>query len=485
MKSRLQQRWSGPGGCWAVLQMAFPLILSTGAHTVQMFIDRMFLSWHNYDEMTAAMPAGIMAFTFVSLVMGTVSYVNTFVAQYTGADRPNRVGPAVWQGLFLAVAAAVLMLGLQPAAPKLFHWMNHHPDVLPFEIIYFKIMCLGALPVLISSTISGFFTGRGKTWTVLYVNAAATVVNIVLDYCLIFGHFGFPEWGIKGAGIATIIASAFGATIFMSLFLQASFRRRYATLSGARFDRDLFGRLIRYGLPNGIQFMLDVLAFALFVALIGQIDKLSLTATNMTFQINMLAFMPMIGLGIAVSALVGQALGRNNPALAQRTVWSAFYLTYAYMLMIAFGYWFLPELFLAPFSAGSDAMDFAEIAPLAKNLLSFVAVYCLFDTGNIIFSAGLKGAGDTRFVMYMSVVLSWIIMVLPSYLAIKNAWGPGNGLYVAWAFVTAYVCILSVAFMLRFLYGKWKTMRVIEAAPAPPPLAEPEPEDVDYETEMF
>ncbi|MFC1782904.1 MATE family efflux transporter [Planctomycetota bacterium] len=481
MKIRIQQRWSGPGGCGQVLKMAFPLILSTGAHTLQMFIDRMFLSWHNYDEMTAAMPAGIMAFTFVSLVMGTVSYVNTFVAQYTGADRPKQVGPAVWQGLFLAAAAAVLMLGLLPAAPKLFHWIDHDPDVLPFEIIYFQILCLGALPVLISSTISGFFTGRGRTWTVLYVNASATVVNIVLDYCFIFGHFGFPEWGIKGAGIATIIASVFGAMIFMSLFLRASYRQRYATLSGARFDRDLFRRLIRYGLPNGIQFMLDVLAFALFVALIGRIDKLSLTATNMTFQINMLAFMPMIGLGIAVSALVGQALGRNNPPLAQRTVWSAFYMTYAYMLMIAFGYWFLPELFLSPFSAGSDAKDFAEIAPLAKNLLCFVAVYCLFDTGNIIFSAGLKGAGDTRFVMYMSVVLSWVIMVLPSYLAIKFAWGPGNGLYVAWAFVTAYVCILSVAFMLRFLNGKWKSMRVIEAAPGAVPPKTPEVPTIETE----
>jgi len=464
MINRVQQRIVGPGGCYQVLKMAFPLILSTGAHTVQMFIDRTFLARHNLDEMTAAMPAGIFAFTFVSLVMGTVTYVNTFVAQYTGSNQPQRVGPAVWQGLILAAAGAVLMLGLLPVAPKLFHAMDHDPDVIPHEIIYFRIMCLGALTVLISSTISGFFTGRGKTWTVLYVNAAATVVNVFLDYCLIFGHFGFPEWGIKGAGVATIIASAFGASIFMYLFLRPSYRLRYHTLS-ARFDPGLFRRLIRYGLPNGIQFMLDILAFALFVALIGRIDKLSLTATTMTFQINMLAFMPMIGMGIAVSALVGQALGANNPALAQRTVWSAFYMTYAYMILVALGYWFLPGLFLAPFKGDANAADFAQIAPLAKNLLCFVAFYCLFDTGNIIFSAGLKGAGDTRFVMYMSVVLSWIIMVLPSYLAIKFAWGSGDGLYVAWTFVTAYVCILSVAFMLRFLHGKWKTMRVIESTP--------------------
>ncbi len=462
MLNRMQQRIVGPGGCYQVLKMAFPLILSTGAHTVQMFIDRTFLARHNYDEFTAALPAGILAFTFVSLVMGTASYVNTFVAQYTGADRAHRVGPAVWQGLILAFAGFILMQILQPLAPAIINLMKHDPAVRPFEVTYFRLMCLGALTTLINSTISGFFTGRGKTWTVLYVNIVLTVINIFLDYCLIFGNLGFPEWGIKGAGVATIIASACGSTIFLCLFLQSSYRQRYNTLS-IRFDRDLFARLIRYGLPNGIQFMLDVLAFALFIAFVGQIDKLSLSATNMTFQINMLAFMPMVGLGIAVSALVGQALGANNTALAQRTVWSAFYMTYAYMILIACGYWFLPELFLAPFKSDTNAAEFAQIAPLAKNLLCFVAFYCLFDTGNIIFSAGLKGAGDTRFVMYMSVVLSWIMMVLPSYLAVKYAWGPGDGLYLAWTFVTAYVCILSIAFMLRFIHGKWKTMRVIES----------------------
>ncbi|KPK76344.1 MAG: hypothetical protein AMJ79_07025 [Phycisphaerae bacterium SM23_30] len=481
MIDRLERRWTGPGGCGEVLKLAFPLILSTGAHTLQMFIDRMFLNWHMSEEMSAAMPAGIIAFTVVSLFMGTVSYVNTFVAQYTGAGRPGRVGPAVWQGIFLSLGGAVLILGLWPAAPGLFDWMGHDPEVRRHEVVYFRVMCLGAAGVLISNTIAGFFSGRGKTWTILYVNATATLVNIVLDYGMIFGHFGFAEWGIKGAGTATVISGMVSATIYMCLFLRGRYRRRYATLSGARFDGDLFRRLIRYGLPNGMQFMLDVGAFALFVALIGRIDEVSLRATNMTFQINMLAFMPMIGLGIAVSILVGQSLGRNKPSLAQRAVWSAFYMTYGYMILVALGYWFLPGIFLAPFSAGADAVKFAEVAPLAENLLCFVAFYCLFDTGNIIFAAGLKGAGDTRFVMYLAVILSWVLMVLPTYLAVRYGWGAGNGLYAAWAFVTAYVCVLSVAFCLRFLHGRWKGMRVIEAAPGAVPPKTPEVPTIETE----
>jgi len=482
MNSHLMKRWKGPGGGAEVLRIALPLILSTSAHTIQMFVDRMFLMWHSNDAMSAALPAGIMAFTFASFFLGTVSYVNTFVAQYTGAGRDHRVGPAVWQGIFLALGAAVVMLFIIPAGGPIFTWIGHEPAVRNNEISYFKILCLGTSPMLINAAISGFFTGRGKTWMVLYVNVAGTLVNILLDYCLIFGNFGFPRWGIAGAATGTVIASTVSAILFICLFFRRRHRREFATVSGAKFDRELFGRLLRYGLPNGTQFMLDVLAFTLFIAFVGRISKVALTATNMAFQVNTLAFMPMIGFGIAVSTLVGQALGKNAPQLAQRTTWSAFYMTFIYMFLIALGYWFWPELFLFPFASGADPAEFKAVAPLAKTLLCFVAIYCLFDTGNIIFAAALKGAGDTRFVMLVSISLSWPMLVLPCYLAVKFQWGPHNGLFVAWGFASGYICVLAVAFLLRFLWGKWKSMRVIEAVPVVVPPVVPEVPAVDIET---
>jgi MATE family multidrug resistance protein len=190
----------------------------------------------------------------------------------------------------------------------------------------------------------------------------------------------------------------------------------------------------------------------------------------------------MIGFGIAVTTLVGQALGKNDAQLAQRTCWSAFYMTFAYMFLIAVGYWFWPNLFLYPFSFGENPQEFYAVAPLAEQLLGFVAIYCLFDTGNIIFSAALKGAGDTRFVMVVSVVLSWILMTLPCYLAVNYQWGSHNGLYVAWGFTTSFVCVLAVVFLLRFLHGKWKTMRVIEAVPVVVPPKLPTVPTVETET---
>ena len=302
----------------------------------------------------------------------------------------------------------------------------------------------------------------------MYIDLLSTLVNIVLDYILIFGVFGFPRMGVAGAAWATVVSYIVSALLFFYLFFRKPHRAKSATLRGWRFDISLFSRLIRYGLPNGIQFMLDVCAFAFFVMLVGRINKSALTATTMAFSINTLAFMPMLGFGMAVTILVGQSLGRNEPATAVRSTWSAFYLTYSYMTVLALCYWLFPQIFLYPYKLGITDSDFASIEKVVRNLLLFVAFYCLFDTGNIVFSGALKGAGDTRFVMVVTVVLSWLIMVLPSFFAVRS----GRSLYWPWSFATAYVCILALVFLFRFLVGKWKNMRVIETVPSklPPEL---------------
>lgn len=253
-------------------------------------------------------------------------------------------------------------------------------------------------------------------------------------------------------------------TIYSILFLQQKYRKDYGSFSECRLDKELFARLMRFGVPSGLQFMLDILGFALFITFVGRINPVSLAAASMAFQINSLAFMPMIGFNIAVSTLVGRFLGKNDPELAQKSTWSAASITLCYMSIIAVGYWFFPEVFLFPFALQADPAEYASIKPMVVRLLCFVAVYSLFDTGNLIFSGALKGAGDTRFVMFVSVSLNWLLMVIPCYLFIKFVKGI-NSLYLAWGALSVYVCVLSIVFLFRFLSGKWKSMRVIETAP--------------------
>jgi MATE family multidrug resistance protein len=200
---------------------------------------------------------------------------------------------------------------------------------------------------------------------------------------------------------------------------------------------------------------------------VGRLGTASLAATNIAFNINTLAFMPMIGGGIAISVLVGQYLGAQKPDIAQTAVYSGFHLTFIYMTSIAAAYVLLPDLFVAPFAHQADPEGFAEIYRNSIVLLRFVAVYCLFDTMNIIFCSAIKGAGDTRYVMIMTTFLSVFILIIPVYLTVEVL---EAGLMVAWVFATAYVISLGVAFYLRFLGGKWRSMRVIEQKPQVPKI---------------
>ena len=195
--------------------------------------------------------------------------------------------------------------------------------------------------------------------------------------------------------------------------------------------------------------------------LVGRIGTAELTATNVAFQINTLAFMPMIGFGVATSTLVGQWLGRGRPELAARAAWSAFHMAILYMAAIAICYVVVPGAFIDLFTRKAAPGSFAQIRPLAVVILRFVAAYCVLDTMNVILASALKGAGDTRFVMAWSVTLGWAIMVIPTWICCAR---PGGSIYLAWAFLTIYVNLTGLIFLWRFMQGKWRSMRVIEGA---------------------
>ena len=413
----VKNRWYMESGYREVLQIAFPLILSTGSWTIQHFIDRIFLTWHSQEAIAASMPASMLSWTVTSLFVGTASYINTFVAQYFGAKRYDRIGASVWQGLYLALFSAPLILIFYPLSDGLFQLIGHQKSVQGLETIYFKMLLFGSPFAVVANAISGFFSGRGKTWVVMWINIAGMFSNIILDYLLIFGNFGFPELGIKGAGIATVIATMITAILFFVYMIRPSMNEKFCTLKNWKFEKELFKRLLRYGVPSGMQFFLEIIAFTIFIMFVGNIGTTELAASNIAFNINMLAFLPMFGMSLAVSALVGQRLGENRPEAAEKTTWSAFHIGFTYFGILALSYVLIPELFLLPFALQSDMEMFHPIARLATILLRFVAIYSLFDAANMIFSGALKGAGDTRFVAIVSIGLSWILMVIPCFIA--------------------------------------------------------------------
>ncbi len=454
--------WNGPGGGRDVLRLAYPLILGHMSFTVQTFVDRLFLTWYSPEAVAGAVTALFTVWCLMGLCLGTGEYLTTFIAQYHGAGRPERIGPALWQGIYFSLLSGAVVACLIPLAEPVFALAGHDPQVRVYEVTYARLLMLGAFPVVLMGTLSTFFAGRGSTLVVLLVNVVATVVNVVLDYLWIFGKAGFPRGGVAGAALATIASQVVGAGLLLVLVLRPAARKTYATLSGWRFEGPLFAGLIRFGLPSGLQYSLEVLAFALFLMIVGRIGTDALAASGIAFNLNMIVFMPMVGLGVAVSSLVGRYLGADQAEAAERSTWSALWMSLGYMSLCGLLYVLAPGLLLAPYAAGADPARFASVSAIGTVLLRFVAVYSIFDMMNLVFAAGLKGAGDTRYPLAVTVVLSWGAMLIPGYVACLVF---GGGVYVAWCTASAYVVCLGLLMRRRFRRGRWKSMRVIEARP--------------------
>lgn len=457
---RTDNWWTRPCGGRDVVRLALPLVVSTASWTVMHFIDRMFLLWFSTRAMAAAMPAGLLYFTLLCFPVGVASYVNTFVAQYKGAGRPERIGVTVWQGARIGMVAAPIFLATIPLAPYLFSLAGHDADLASLEVVYYQVLTFGAGGAVISAAFVSFFTGRGATRVVMLVNSSAAGLNVVLDYAWIFGHWGFPALGIEGAAWATVVSQWARVLLYWRIMMRPEHREEYQLVAGRRFDPGLMRRLIRYGGPNGLQLLVEVSAFTVFILLVGRLGEKAMAATTLAFNVNSVAWVPMLGLGIALTAIVGQQQGRGRPDLAARATWTSFWMAQAYLSIMAVLYVAVPDLFLIGHASGTTPEEFAGLRDITVVLLRFVAAYSLLDAMNVIFVSAIKGAGDTRFILATTIVTS-PMPVLAVWLGVTYL---GWGLIWCWLVITGWICLLALIYLARFLQGRWRQMRVIEPA---------------------
>ncbi|MDP3429804.1 MAG: MATE family efflux transporter [Desulfomicrobium sp.] len=444
-----------------ILKVSMPLVASLGATTVMEFTDRLFLARYSLDAIAAATPAGIMALLAMTIFLGTTSYVSVFVAQYTGQGRPEMVGRVVWQGIYVALFGAAVLAALALLSDHIFALAGHSPEVQELESVYFRVLCLGAGIHLAGGALAGFFTGLGRTRVVMLANVAGMLINIPLDYCLINGVGPFPEMGIFGAGLATVLGwSVITAILWLAMLRRE--HRRFRLGQDRRLRSELLLRLMRYGLPSGMEFFLDIFAFTVFIFVVGRLGTVELAATNIALNVNALAFMPLVGFAMGTSALVGQAMGAGRPDDVPMVVRASLVLTFAYLTIMSAVFLLAPEAVLGLFQPRDmDPVAFAAVVGMGRTLLMIVVAYLFFDGVSFIVYGALKGAGDTIFVMTSRLVLVILFMIVPILVGARL----GFGIYYFWAVSCTFLVMLSLVGWWRFRQGKWRNMLVVEKMP--------------------
>jgi MATE family multidrug resistance protein len=449
-----------------VLSLCVPLVASTLASSAMMFTDRLFLSRYSLDCIAAALPSGIMKFTLTAFFFGTVTYTGVFAAQYTGAGNPRRAAASLWQGLYLSLFFGIGLYSLYFLGPWIFSLTGHPEDIQGLEVLYFRVLILGSPVELMMVTMSSYLSSVGRARAVMWVNFAGTALNVPLDYLLIFGvEIGgaelIPPLGILGAAAATVFSWFFSFLLLSLLVFSGSMERTHGTRGSRRLEWSLMRRIMRYGYPSGFQFLMEIVAFAFFAVAAGKLGSEVLAANNMVLSVESMLYIPMLGVGQAVSILTGQSIGRGAPLEGRAATVSGIAITSAYVSTFLLIFVSLSGPIISVFMPeAEDAAVKARIIALATVLLRFVVLYSFFDGLYICCFGALKGAGDVWYPMWAMAL--WGAAMIAGQVALFLT-GAAT-IYTLWAVLVSYVLALTFTAYWRFRSGKWLSARVIEPA---------------------
>jgi MATE family multidrug resistance protein len=440
-----------------LFRVALPLMISTGTFSLVLFADRTLLLYYDGPAMTASMAGGAMFWVISCLPMGIVSMSGAMVGQHVGANEQDRIGRLVWQSVWVALAFIPWFALVASNAEWLFRATGQPEELIALEATYLRILMFGAVGLVVESALSGFFSGTEKTAVIMWVSVASGVLNFLLDLLLIFGFGPVPALGITGAAIASVIAFWFKVVCFGVLLLWYQRESIYQMRAGFGFNARVCGSLLFYGFPTGLMYLIESSGFTVILLRIGNLGDIPLRATTMAINFNMIAFIPLMGVSIAASVLVGKHLLQSGPARAAKSVYAALGIGLAYSSFWLFVYLAIPDVLLSLYETTDVTADTTAAIELARGLMKFVAIYVVLDAIQIIFAGALRGAGDTWFVMIAGFTASAVALTVGF---VGEPTG-GDTLHWWWYMIAFWIWLLAALLAARFVQGRWQGMRMV------------------------
>jgi MATE family multidrug resistance protein len=451
-----------------ILRLAAPTVMTMASYTVMQFVDKWMVSRIDSDPIWVGAQGngGLAAWIPISIVMGTLMIVNTFVSQNLGAGKAERAPAYAWAGLWVCVAAWIALIPYGLALPAIFEAMGHDARRVGLEASYGQILVFGSILTMASRAISQFFYGMHRPSVVLVAGLAGNLTNLVFNYGLIYGNLGMPRLEMAGAAWATLIGTAVELAIPMALFLGPTYNRAFATRRAWRPSRAHLKEIFRIGWPGGAMFGNEMVCWGFFmVYLVGFFGATHSTAGWIAHQWMSLSFMPAVGISVAVTAMVGKCIGMGRHDLAAKRAWAGLGIAVAYMGLCGVAFLVFREPMIRLFiEDGTDPAIAAEVIRLGSMFMIATAAFQLFDAIAMTISGALRGAGDTVWVGIVTVGLAWSLIVggglfFVTFMPELESLGP-------WLAAASYIIILSLTILGRFLTGKWRRISLVAPAAA-------------------
>lgn len=450
--------YNKPGGIKELLVLAFPMIISTACDGVMTFTDRLFLARVGSEQMNAVMAGAIAVQMIMFFFIGLTGYTTALVAQYFGAGEKGNSSKALFQGVLINLAAWPVIILLKPLVELYWNFMNIPENQMGFQTEYLNIMVLGSIFGMLRYTLGCYFTGIGKTSIVMVATLVAMSVNVLLDYILVFGKMGAPAMGIQGAAIATIAGGFAAMAILVVAYMQHNNRTEFEVMKSLRYNKAIMKKLIYYGTPAGAEMFFNFLAFVTMVALFQSEGAIVSTATTIMFNWDLVSFIPLLGIEIAVTSLVGRYMGAGRPIIAKHAAISGIKTGIFYSIVILALFILIPEILVRVFHPEKPSQVFEDAVPIAVRMVQIASLYVLAEAVIVALIGALRGAGDTHFTMIASVAAHWLLVPL-LYLSLKVL---HFSVPFSWLLLVIFFLLFCVVLVMRFTSGKWMKIRVIE-----------------------
>jgi MATE family multidrug resistance protein len=445
------------GDLRALLALAWPIVVSRSSQVVVGIADAVMVAHLGTAALAATTAGALNAFNLFILPMGIVFLVSSFSSQLFGMGDLGGARRYGWYGLAVAAAIQLLALALVPLVPAALGVLAYEAEVRVLMEDYLAIRLVSGGAVVGLEALGNYYGGLGNTRLPMRASLVAMVLNVAGNWLLIDGNLGAPALGVRGAALASVASTAVAFLGLFAVFVRESRRLGAGPLRGAELLR-----LVRFGLPSGLNWFFEFLAFSFFInVVVAGLGTTAVAALMAVIQVNSVAFMPAFGIASAGAILVGQAIGAARRDAVPGLVGLAFAVAAAWQVLVGIAYLAAPELVMSQFAR--DPASARELVEVGRRMLLLSVGWQLFDAAASVLAEALRAAGDTAFTLWARLAIAWLVFAPGSWLSVRVA---GGGDVAAMAWLVAYLALLSLVLFVRFRSGAWRRIVLVEPAPA-------------------
>lgn len=431
-----------------VMRLAWPVMAESFLQTFAQIVSMALVGHLGASAVTSIGLSMAPLNVFYGLFTGLGVAATAIVARAMGADKEREAAHAAAQAILLSTFFAVLgAIGIILFARDLVLWMGAEPEVVVEGTRYLRVMAPGLFFMWMGTVLTGALRGAGDTRTPMKVNIIVSIVNFVLNLVLVYGLLGAPALGVLGAGLATTIARAGGGLLLFAFYLMRHTVVPPNLKEDFRLDKPVLMRIVRVGLPSAGERVIMSSSSVFYQRMVAGLGTVSYAAHTIGLNAESISYMPGQAFSVAATTLVGQNLGAGKPEGAERSAYES--LKMACLLVGAMGMVFLcwPGVLMRLYT--SDA----EVIRLGSVYLRIMAFCQIHQAFNFVLSGALRGAGDTKFPMWVTAVGNWMIRLTLTYVLIN--WVQ-TGVVGAWWAMAADGLFKGLASFFRFRSGGWK-----------------------------